>query len=158
MPNDDRDVLEVLQFELQFLEKGGYGRSPRTPWRPQFIFQDSPTCMNYDIQANPAPCSECLLLKFVPSASHGEKVPCRHIQLNDAGETIESLYRTGTQPELEEAYGNWLRQTIKKLELERADARPACVCQPEAKTRAVGASGHHCNSRENRGHECNHRS
>ena len=28
MANDDRDILDVLKFELQFLEKGGYGRSP----------------------------------------------------------------------------------------------------------------------------------
>ncbi len=34
MPKDDRDVLEVLKFELDFIEKGGYGRSVRTPWLP----------------------------------------------------------------------------------------------------------------------------
>ncbi len=155
MSKDERDVLEVLRFELEFLEKGGYGRSPRTPWRPQFIFQDSPTCMNYDSMANPAPCSECLLLQFVPSASHGEKIPCRHILLNQAGETIESFYRTGTQPELEAVYGSWLRQSIQKLELERAEARPRCVCQPEAKSDLAGdATRHHCHSGKNRGHEC----
>ena len=32
MPKDERDLLEVLRFELDFLEQGGYGRSPRTPW------------------------------------------------------------------------------------------------------------------------------
>ena len=53
MPQDDRDVLEALKFELQFLEKGGYGRSPRDPWRAQLIFEDSPTCMNYDSKAGP---------------------------------------------------------------------------------------------------------
>jgi hypothetical protein len=30
-----RDVLEVLQFELDFLEQGGYGRSVRTPRQPR---------------------------------------------------------------------------------------------------------------------------
>ena len=35
MQKDERDLLEVLKFELEFLEDGGYGRSPRTPWRPQ---------------------------------------------------------------------------------------------------------------------------
>lgn len=29
MAKDDRDILNALKFELQFLEKGGYGRSPR---------------------------------------------------------------------------------------------------------------------------------
>src|SRR5229473_7310205 len=121
MQKDERDLLEVLKFELQFLEGGGYGRSPRTPWRPQFIFEDSPTCMNYDSKENPAPCSDCLLMQFVPGGSREEKIPCRHIPLNETGETIESFYRTGTQPELEEAYGKWLRKTIRQLELERVE-------------------------------------
>ena len=34
------------------------------------------------------------------------------------GETIESLYRTGTQQELEIALGAWLRATIRRLEAE----------------------------------------
>ena len=41
MQKDERDLLDVLKFELQFLEDGGYGRSARTPWRPQYIFEDS---------------------------------------------------------------------------------------------------------------------
>ena len=53
MQKDERDLLEVLKFELQFLQDGGYGRSPRTPWRPQYIFEDSLTCMNYDSKENP---------------------------------------------------------------------------------------------------------
>jgi hypothetical protein len=137
MPKDERDLLEVLRFELQFLEKGGYGRSPRSPWRPQFIFEDSPTCMNYDSKENPAPCSECLLMHFVPGESREEKIPCRHIPLNEAGETIESFYRTGTQPELEDAYGKWLRKTIKELEEERARAQQRAAGEPESKARVA---------------------
>ena len=34
MSNDKRDILEILKFELNFLEQGGYGRSVRTPWKP----------------------------------------------------------------------------------------------------------------------------
>jgi hypothetical protein len=123
MTKDDRDPLDALKFELEFLEKGGYGRSPRTPWRPQLIFEDSPTCMNYDSRENPAPCTDCLLMQFVPGDSREQKVPCRHIVLNEEGETIESLYRTGTQQELEEVYAKWLRAAIRKLELERVEAR-----------------------------------
>ena len=44
MSNDKRDILEVLKFELNFLEQGGYGRSVRTPWKPTSIFQDSLSC------------------------------------------------------------------------------------------------------------------
>jgi hypothetical protein len=34
------------------------------------------------------------------------------------GETLDILYRTGTQQEVEEALGNWLRTTIRQLEAE----------------------------------------
>ena len=54
MPNDDRDLLTVLKAELEFLEKGGYRHSPHARWRPQFIFEDSPTCMNYRRSEGPA--------------------------------------------------------------------------------------------------------
>ena len=48
MPRDDRNLLEVLKFELEFLEQGGYGRLPREAWRARFVFEDSPTCMNFN--------------------------------------------------------------------------------------------------------------
>ena len=50
MQKDERDLLDVLKFELEFLEKGGYGRSPREAWRPQFIFEDSPTVHELRLQ------------------------------------------------------------------------------------------------------------
>ena len=38
MAQDKRDVLELLKFELKFLEDGGYGRSPHAPRRePQML-------------------------------------------------------------------------------------------------------------------------
>ncbi|HXC42024.1 MAG TPA: hypothetical protein VNY51_00715 [Candidatus Dormibacteraeota bacterium] len=33
------------------------------------------------------------------------------------GQTLESLYRTGTQQEIEEVLGAWLRATIQRLEV-----------------------------------------
>ncbi len=120
MPQDDRDALEVLKFELDFLTKGGYGHSPREPWRAQLIFEDSPTCMNYDTKSHPGPCNECFLMQFVPPESLGEQVPCRHIPLSKAGETLNDLYWGGTQQEIEVALGSWLRKTIARLEAERA--------------------------------------
>lgn len=41
---------------------------------------------------------------------------CRYIPLNSAGESVESLYRTGTQQELEAAVRTWLLATIQELE------------------------------------------
>lgn len=119
MHKDERDLLEVLKFELDFLGKGGYGRSPREPWRPQFVFEDSPTCMNYDCKENPGPCSDCVLMHWVPPESQGEKIPCRHIPLGPTGETLDSLYRWGDQHEIEEAVRTWLQAAIGRLEAER---------------------------------------
>jgi hypothetical protein len=42
MRRDDAELLKMFQFELRFLEDGGYGRSPRTPWRASYVFEDSP--------------------------------------------------------------------------------------------------------------------
>ncbi len=119
MPEDKRDILDVLKSELNFLEKGGYGRSPREPWRAQLFFEDSPSCMNYDSKNNPSPCSECALMQFVPPESRNEKVPCRHIPLTPSGETLAVLYLDGTQQEIEDAMSDWLRKTIARLESDR---------------------------------------
>ena len=123
MHKDERDLLDVLKFELEFLEKGGYGRSPRTPWRPQFIFEDSPSCMNYDSKDHPEPCSDCILMKLVPPEGWTKDIPCRHIPLDAAGDTLDSLYRYADQREIEETFGTWLRATIKRLEAERRELR-----------------------------------
>lgn len=125
MPKDDRDLLDVLKFELQFLEKGGYGRSPREPWKPQLVFEDSPTCMNYDTKDKPEPCDECILMQLVPPESRGEKIPCRHIPLTKEGETLDYFYRWGSQQELEEALRAWLRAKIAEIEAKRSQAKGA---------------------------------
>jgi hypothetical protein len=129
MQKDERDLLEVLRFELQFLEEGGYGRSPSSRWRPQLIFEDSPTCMNFNSQEQ-GPCSDCVLMQLVPPALRSAEIPCRHIPFDKSGETLDSLYRYGDQDEIEEVFGNWLRNTIQHLEEERAAARQARDKQP----------------------------
>jgi hypothetical protein len=121
MPTDDRDLLSVLKFELEFLEQGGYGRLPRESWRARFVFEDSPTCMNFNSKDH-KPCSECLLTQFVPESARKERTPCMHIPLLPSGETLESLYRTGTKQEIEEALGAWLRSTIGQLEARKREA------------------------------------
>jgi hypothetical protein len=63
---DDRDILELLKAELSFLEQGGYRKGPRYPWRPTFMFEDSPTCINFQGEEHPRPCGECALIQFVP--------------------------------------------------------------------------------------------
>ena len=57
-------------------------------------------------------------MQFVPPDRRKEKVPCRHIPVNGAGRTIEALYRTGTQEEIEATVKSWLEETIRRLESE----------------------------------------
>ena len=76
MARDERDILELLKTELDFIEKGGYGRSVRTPWKSNSSFRDSLTCVNYALPAKAHPCSECHLIDFVPSDKQAEEVPC----------------------------------------------------------------------------------
>jgi hypothetical protein len=125
MPQDDRNTLEVLKAELNFVKKGGYGRSPREPWRVQLFFEDSPTCMNYDTKEDRTPCADCLLMQFVPADKHGERVPCRHIPLTSDGDTLLQLYRGGTEPEIEVAVSIWLEKEIAKLEGEESPGSPS---------------------------------
>jgi hypothetical protein len=118
MPKDDRNTLEVLKAELNFVTKGGYGKSPRERRRAHLAFEDSPTCMNYDTKEDRTPCAECLLMQFVPADKQSEKVPCRHIPLTSNGESLLQLYRGGTEEEIEEALAGWLKIEIAKLESE----------------------------------------
>jgi hypothetical protein len=123
MAQDEHEMLELLRFELKFVEDGGYGRSPRTPWRPPVIFEDSPSCPNLGDPARTHPCSECLLMKFVPDELEKENSPCRFIPLNENGQTIDSFYRCGTQLETEDALAGWLRKQISRIEEPREAAR-----------------------------------
>jgi hypothetical protein len=121
MSNDKRDILEVLKFELDFLEQGGYGRSVQRPWEATSAFQDSPSCLNFNDSERPHPCSECLLTDFVPMSEQAREVPCHHIPLGPAGETIATLEQENNQARLEEAIKNWLRETIRRIEQKRAE-------------------------------------
>lgn len=118
MATDNRALLDLLKFELRFLEAGGYGRSPHEPLRQSLIFEDSLSCMNFNSQDH-TPCSVCMLMKFVPPGRAAEQIPCRHIPLDAAGKTLACLYESGTQAEIEEALGVWLKTTIRRLEREQ---------------------------------------
>jgi hypothetical protein len=125
MTNDTRDLLTVLKKELEFLEKGGYRHTARAAWRPQYVFQDSPTCLNFDPTQQARPCSECILTQLVPGEMQRKKFPCRYIPLNERGENIDSFYRFGTQDELELELGRWLKATIESLEKQKAKSQVA---------------------------------
>jgi hypothetical protein len=120
MAKDDRDILELLKEELDFVKKGGYGRSVRTPWKPTSAFQDSLTCINYGYPYRAHPCNECHLLDFVGPEHQAAEVPCHHIPLDESGETIEDLEAGDNEAKLERKVGEWLRARIKEIEEQRA--------------------------------------
>ena len=125
MAKDERDILELLKEELDFIEKGGYGRSVRTPWQPKSAFQDSLTCINYGYPYRAHPCNECHLLDFVPPEGQSADIPCHHIPLNQLGLTIEDLEAEDNQPKLEGAVRQWLKTRIAEIEKERAEQATA---------------------------------
>jgi hypothetical protein len=105
-------TLQALKDELLFVRTGGY-RQPLT-WRAPLAFEDSPRCPKEPDSA----CldMDCALMRFVPTKCRFEAVPCRHIPLNEMGETLDSLYRTGTNEEIEQTLESWLLDTIRYLE------------------------------------------
>src|SRR6266516_4091288 len=115
MRKEDAEILRMFQFQLRFLEDGGYRHPMRAPWRASLVFEDSPTCINFDAPAHQHPCSECPLMEFVPRQYREEVAPCRFVTLNQSGQTVENFYRCGTQIELEEALACWLRKQISEM-------------------------------------------
>ena len=116
MNRDRTKVLQLLKKELEFLDNGGYKHIPNSQWRPAYIFEESPSCPNFQERARPHLCEECWLSEFIPPDAREEQVPCRFIELGASGVTVDSLYRCGTPAESEEELRKWLHQRIRELE------------------------------------------
>jgi hypothetical protein len=136
MRKEDVEILRMFQFQLRFLEDGGYRRSIRAPWRGSLIFEDSPTCINFDAPTFQHPCSECRLMEFVPVQYRNEVAPCRFIPLTESRQTVDNLYRCGTQIELEEALACWLRKQIAQMRRNSTSPEPsnAAACGKDTGT------------------------
>jgi hypothetical protein len=113
---DRRDLLQVLRSELTFLDAGGYSAWAGTRWRLPLIFEESPACPNFNDATWSVRCRDCVLAKLVPLRNQGRDIPCRSIALDDAGTTLEALYRTAATEELFRVYRQWLERTIAQLE------------------------------------------
>ena len=120
MSDDKRDLLEVLRSELRFVEEGGYDRSPATPWKWTSTFRHSPSCVNLNDAQRTHPCTACVLIDLVPAEARGQDLPCHHIPIGPAGETVETMERQDDVLDLENALTNWLRARIEQIERQRA--------------------------------------
>lgn len=122
MAEGRKDTLSTLRSELAYMELGGYTSPKQAAWRPQFIFEDSPTCLNYRNFGKRLPCSECALIDFVPSGLKQRQFPCRYIPLDDRANTLDFLYRTATEEEAHAIIADWLKTTIARLEQKQISA------------------------------------
>lgn len=114
MTDDHRDVLEILRYELNFLEQGGYGQSER-PGRLPSPFRDTLICLNFDDPLRAHACHECFLYDLVPEEARTENVPCHFIPLDPAGHRLIDFLRAGDTKELERVLKIWLRRTIEEF-------------------------------------------
>jgi hypothetical protein len=119
MTNDERDIVQVLERELSLLENGWYDHSPAYPWRAPLVFEDSPACPIFNATRLTHICGTCVLKQLVPLRRHSEKIPCRHVPLNDMAETVDTLYRCGTTQDIKILLRNWLLKTITRLKENR---------------------------------------
>jgi hypothetical protein len=126
MPQDMHEVLQLLRFELNYLEQGGFERDKA------LLGTDSPflgtfACNNYGDPLRRHACRECGLMQFVPAGKQNEEFPCHFIPLNASGETIASLIEKNDQRRLVISLSHWLRSTIARLEatLARGDSKSA---------------------------------
>ncbi len=124
MAHGKPELLDLLKLELTFIEGGGYRSLFATTWHAPNLFEDSPTCLNFDKHSR-HPCSACSLLELVPEHLRTEPFPCRFIPCGPQGETVDYYYRYATQEELEEAVKTWLRSEIVRLQAERVPTKPA---------------------------------
>lgn len=117
------ETIEKLKLELNILKDGGYGRSVRTPRLEPVYLRDSVTCLNFGRHEDREPCAHCFLMEFVPENFVHQELPCHHIRLNAAGETIASLDARNDKEGLEAALKEWLKDTIQKLQNEVGSVR-----------------------------------
>lgn len=114
MSEDHRDVLEILRYQLNFLEQGGYADSKREG-RLRSPFRDTEICLNFDDPLRPHACHECFLHDRVPEESRTENVPCHYIPLDPAGHRMIDFLKAGDKVGLERVLKIWLRRTIDEL-------------------------------------------
>jgi hypothetical protein len=122
MSQDLQDVLQILRFELNYLEQGGFDRD-RKLLGSESPFRGTMACINFGDPLQAHACHECLLHQFVPEDKQTEEIPCHYIPLDDSGETIAELLDKNDSPRMVAALKNWLGTTIAKLETQNSESK-----------------------------------
>ncbi len=118
MSQDLRDVLQILRYELNYLEQGGYERD-RLSHGTESPFLGNLSCINFGDPLRSHACRECILHQFVPEDKQTEEFPCHYIRLNASGENIAELIEKKDPDRLVFTLEHWLRTTIARLEATR---------------------------------------
>ena len=113
----NHDLIRLLEAELDFLESGGYASPAGEPGKEPRIFDKSLVCINHwFVPGHDAECHEdCVLLQTVPEEHKAAGLPCHHIPLNSAGDTVAALEAAGDRERLQAEVKGWLRRTIERL-------------------------------------------
>jgi hypothetical protein len=111
-------AVSALKDHLRCLES----QNPRNQSGGSFnlYFEDSDVCCKSPFLSCRS--SRCALIHFVPVESRGAPTPCRHIRLDERGETLHSLYAKGAKEQTHAAVRNWLVSTIAMLDSENCVA------------------------------------
>lgn len=118
MKRAKQDVIDKLRLEAGIIRDGGYNPSVRDPRKQPRIFRDSVTCLNIGLEVKREPCSDCLLMQFVPPEHRNRENPCHHIPLNERGDTVASLEASPDRDKLEQSLLGWLEGAIARAEKE----------------------------------------
>ncbi len=111
-----REIIEILRYELNFLEQGGYEHKATGEGLPS-PFRTGYSCINFGDPLRRHACHECTLWQFVPEKARTDDVPCHGIEL-EVGVTIGELLRGNDRQRLIKLLEHWLRETIARLEAE----------------------------------------
>ena len=115
MSQDLQEILQILRYELNYLEQGGFERE----WEAHGTaspFLSSFTCVNFDDPLQSHACRECSLYAFVPEDKRAEEQPCHFIRLGAGGETMAELIALKDPRRLAIVLEHWLHANIARLE------------------------------------------
>lgn len=122
MAQDLSEVLQILRFELNYLQQGGFNRD-RCLLGTESPFLGTIACINFGDPLRTHTCRECLLHQFVPTEKQTEELPCHFIPLNSSGDTVAGLLEQNEPVQMVATLEQWLRTTIADLESQQRAGR-----------------------------------